>query len=200
MRRFTKKWKNQIVLFAFSTLFLVKKSQDKKVFESIWSEIWHEQGYEESIEEFTQYDSVSTDFLLYFLFWPCGTLRIVHNNPKKELPVFHDFSIEKKLWKTENIKEITLFTVKKEFRGVKLFYLPLLMLIRHLARLGKRKNVEGWVMMVDKRLFRFLRQIKIPIYQIGKEKFYKGSVTYPAYINNLEFLKMMRKINPFLAL
>lgn len=198
-RRQNKVWFRQIMLFTFGVLFRVKKTEDKKLFESIWHKIWIEEGYQETLEEMARYAPYSTDFVLLFGFKPCGTLRIVHNSTIG-LPIFDDFSIDNKLWQTENIKEITLLTVEEKFRGAHLLHLPLLVLIRHLARLGKKNSVEGWVMMADRRLFFLLRRKKVPIYQIGQERFYKGSMTYPAYIPTQEFLIKMRKINPFLVL
>jgi len=192
-------WFRQIMFFTFGMLFRVKKTKNKKLFESIWHEVWADEGYQETPEEMAKYDPYSTDFILFFWFKPCGTLRIVHDSATG-LPIFNDFPVVHRLWQTNNIKEITLLTVKKAFRKTHLSHLPLFILIRHLARLSRKNSIEGWVMMADRRLFFLLRRKKVPIYQIGQERFYKGSITYPAYIPTQEFLTKMEKINPFLTL
>ena len=195
----------QIMFFTIGNLFVVKKALNRERFQKIWYSIWLEQGYyeddpKEPLNDFAQYNPYATDFILFYRSKACGTLRIIHNNKQEGLPTLKEFCITTQLWHTENIKEITLFTVDKRFRGSNLFYLPLFVLIKHIARWGKRRGIEGWVMMADERLFYLLRRKKIPIHQIGPQRFYKGSTTYPAYISTQEFLYIMRKHNPFLAL
>jgi len=188
------------LLAKFFPVRKVETQKDKEIFTKMWSTIWIEEGYydylgQPIIEEFSKYDRFSIDLIVKFLgIFPAGTFRFIRNNDEVGLPVLNDFEV-KRIWSGDNIVEATLLTVPKKFRRLRL---PFLILMRELARYGRNNNLEGAVMMVDRRLFFLMRRkFKFPIHQIGSEKFYQGSITFPAYINNGEFHRVMRKFNPF---
>jgi hypothetical protein len=180
---------------------VVRTEKEKKIFTKLWHSIWLEEGYaqpnEPIIEKYEKYDKFSTDFLVKFLgVFPVGTLRIIHNNNEVGLPVLNDFET-KRCWQSDNIVEATLLTVSKKFRS-RVKHIPSLVLMRELVRYGKNHNLEGAVMAVDQRLFFAMkRKLCFPLYQIGPEKFYEGSITYPAFIRTEEFYRVMGEVNPF---
>ncbi len=195
-----------MLLRLLALLFPVRKirsQRDKKAFAKIWSKIWLEEGYydhpDQVIDEFSKYDHLSVDFLVKFLgIFPVGTLRLIHYDELMGLPVLNEFEIVEKKWVNDHrIMEVTLLTVKESFRK-RFFHVSSLVLMRNIIRYGMKERLEGIVMMADKRLFFLMkRKLSFPIWQIGPEKFYQGSICYPAFIGREEFYETMKKVNPF---
>lgn len=193
------------LLFFLSFFFPVKKvrsKKDRETFTQMWYAVWLKQNYaqreEPIVEKYSKYNEFSLDLLLKFLgILPIGTFRFIHNNKDVGLPTLNDFEVKKCWLDDTKIIETTLLTVKKRYRSSP-FHLPSLVLMRELARYCKKKRLEGSIMACDKRLFFLMRRkLGFPIHQIGKERFYEGSITYPAYINTAEFHRIMRIKNPF---
>jgi len=189
------------ILANFFPIKVVSNQKDRQAFTKIWHEIWLEEEYaqpgESIIEEYSRYDAFSVDLLIKFLIFPVGTFRFIHNNDEVGLPTLNDFAV-KKCWSGDDkIVEATLLTVKKKFRR-RFSHILALVLMRELARYCKRNGLKGPIMACDKRLFFLMRQrLCFPIHQIGQEKFYQGSITYPVFINTEEFYMVMAKVNPF---
>jgi hypothetical protein len=194
------------LLRVMAMLFTVKvanRPRDRKIFTEIWHTAWLGEGYavpgELIIEKYSKYDKFSVDLLVKFLgIIPLGTIRLIRNNSEVGLPVLNDFEVEK-CWQRDNdLIEITLLAVKRKYRS-RLFGLTSLILIRETVKYCKNNNMEGGIMACDKRLFFLIRRkLGFPIMQIGPEKFYEGSMTYPAFINAARFYKEIKERNPFL--
>lgn len=192
-----------VKIFAFFfPIRVVKKKRDQESFKRLWYESWLEKGYydfpEQPLEEFGAYDHLSVDFLVKFLgLIPCATVRIIKDSKDLPLIVLRDFSILEKPWKDESgVREVTLLSVKKSFRG-RLRNLVLLVLLRMVIKYGIENELEGIVAAVDKRFYILLRVVGIPFRPIGEEKFYQGSVTIPVFVGR-EDLSKIREKNPFL--
>lgn len=184
---------------ALSKLFwikIVRKSKEKEVFTAIWHKIWLEEGYalseEPIVEKYSKYNFASTDFLAKLLgIIPVGTLRIIRDS-SLGLPVLNDFEIRKN--PEGKVAEVTLFTVRKQFRAS----LATLVLMKAMYRYAKKEN-DGIVIASDRRLFLLLTRILgFPFRQIGPEKMYEGSMTYPAYLNFDEAEEVAKKKAPWL--
>jgi len=179
----------------------VTSAKDRRAFTRLWHQVWMEEGNyshpdEPVIEEFAAYDPYAVDVLVKFLgLIPAGTFRFIHYSPGLRLPALKDFEVQR-VWESDRIVEATLFTVPKSFR--RFLHLPALVLMRELCRYCRRNGSEGAIMMVDQRMFFALRdRLLSPIRQIGPERFYKGSITYPAYLNIEEVFRVMPSRNPF---
>lgn len=186
-----KKWLERIpldlLLWLANILFRVRETKDEKqrlIFRELWTTIWEEEGYshlgeplEKIAAHYAVFDAASTDLLLYFLWFPIGTMRLIWES-EKGLPVLNDFAIITD-WSGPAV-EFTLLVLRHEWRG--LLHLPSLVLWREGYRWAKKKGVKEIGMAADKRLFRLLSRI-LPFRQIGPEMFYEGSVTIPAFLN-----------------
>lgn len=190
------------VLFVFSRFFRIKIITNKKErahFTRIWRKIWLEEGYakpgEPIVEKYAKYDKFSRDLLLkFFGIIPVGTLRIIRSNNDVGLPIVNDFEIEKP-WGEKEVIEATLLTVVPQFRGF--FHLASLTLMKAIYQYGKREKIEGVVIAADVRLFSLLtRRLGLPFYQIGQEKMYEGSITYPAYLSLEEAERVVKTKKP----
>lgn len=180
---------------------VVSSEKDRHAFTQIWHEIWLEEKYAEPgeaiIEEYAKYDALSVDVLVRFLVVPVGTVRFIHNDSEVGLPTLIDFAVEECWSSDDKIIEATLMAVKRGFRR-RALHIPALVLMRELARYCRRNGLEGGIMACDERLFYLMRRrLGFPIHQIGQEKFYQGSTTYPAFINTEEFYRVMAEVNPF---
>ena len=109
--------------------------------------------------------------------------------------MLNDFDTDEH-WNNNEIAEITLLTVKEKFRGYS--RIAFLLILRRLYRFLKREGINEIVMAADKRLFFLLRRIHFPIRQIGKEKMYEGSITYPAYLDFRNAEEVMKRDNPLI--
>lgn len=190
-----------VIFIILTKLFRVKRvstKREKRLFREIWIDIWKEEGYKENAEYFSEYDRYSCDYLVKFLgIIGVGTLRLIKYNNHLALPIIKDFDIV--LPKSTKIIEATLFAVKRNFRR-RWLHIPSLLLMRELARYCKKNGIYGALMILDKRLYiRLKYNLGFPIQEIGKEKFYKGSLCVPCFINTEEFFKNIEKINPFFA-
>jgi len=190
-----------IVLSWFFPVFKVSSQKDRKVFSRIWLKIWKEEGYyrdpnQDLIGEFSKYDRYSVDFLVKFLgLFPCGTARMIFYAKEIQLPVIKDFTV-RRVWNSNQVAEITLLAVPRNYR--RFLHLPMLVMLREMTRHSRKVGLEGVLMMVDKRFFFAMKDtLGFPIQQIGEERFYEGSITYPAYIEIEEFCVKMAKVNRF---
>lgn len=195
-----------LLLLFLSNFFPVRRvhsQRDRKIFIGLWYKTWLEEGYaqpgEPIVAKYAKYDKFSTDLLVKFLgVVPVGTMRIIKNNLEVGLPTLNDFEI-KRVWKTDEIVEVTLLTIRKIFRR-RFLHLPFIVLMKALYRHVKEKKAEGILIAADKRLFRSLtKKIRLPFIQIGQEKYYEGSITVPAYMTMKNFEKVFQKNNPLLA-
>jgi hypothetical protein len=176
----------------------VKREKDKKIFHQIWTSVWQEEGYAHEGEPLPEieahyqlFDPYSTDILIWYLgIIPIGTARIIWPNNEVGLPVLNDFEVAP-CW-NGLVAEITLLTLKREWRGI---IIPTLLLFRKVYKLTKEKGLDGIVMAADIRLFRFLRKM-FPIKKIGKEKFYEGSITVPCCLIFSEAERIVESSNP----
>lgn len=198
-----RKLKLFMILPILSKLIQVKKIEtqsEKELFTKIWYRIWLEEKYAEANDKsilikYARYDPFSIDLLIKFLaIFPIGTVRIIKDNKEVGLPVLNDFEIEK-IWKTKKIAEITLFTIIKQFR--KFRHLVSLTVIKKIYDYVKKEKIEGIVIAGDRRLFFLLTTFfGFPFHQIGQEKLYEGSLTYPAYLDFEEAKSVLRIKNP----
>lgn len=178
------------------TVSTVKNSRQRKTFTNIWYKIWLEEKYaaatDSIIEKYSVYNPFSIDLLVKFMgIFSVGTVRIIKSNNEVSLPVLNDFEV-KQVWNGKELIEITLFTIKRRFRGSG--SLPALMLMRAVYRYARKERLEGMVIAADERLFYLLkRSFGLPFRQIGKEKFYEGSLTYPAYLDIKEAEVLVKK-------
>lgn len=175
----------------------VKSKKDRKVFHKIWTTVWLEVGYAhegEPLPEIEDYyrafEPFSTDLILYFLWTPIGTMRLIWENEEVEIPIFRDFRVEKS-W-DDTVVEFELLTLERKWRG--LSHLPSFILWREGYRRAKEKNYNI-VAAVDWRFFRLLRYF-FPVRQVGKEKFFQGSVTHPILLDLAEARKTLAENNP----
>jgi len=189
----------KIVLWASTILFKVRLvgEDQKKVFRSLWTAVWEDEGYAhegEPLEEieghYAVFDSVSLDLLLYFLWIPIGTMRLVWETERKGLPVLNDFNIVEQ--HKGPLVEFTLLTLRREWRGIK--HLPTLVLWREGYRLAKSRECDI-AMAADKRLWHLMTRL-FPFRQVGEEKFYEGSLTFPAVLSLREAQEALAEKNP----
>jgi len=180
----------------------VKTPEQKQVFRSLWTSVWTDEGYandKEPLHEIEEHYAVfnpwSTDLLLYFCFTPIGTIRLIWDNGTVGLPVLNDFETEKR-WKGR-VVEATLLTVKKGYRG-RFHHLPSLILWRELYRRAGNRGMEGIVMAADVRVLCLLRRL-FPFQLVGKEKFYEGSLTVPAYLSMEQVNEEFPRTHPCLT-
>jgi len=174
----------------------VKTEKEIKDFRKIWRKVWLKEGYADNLERiekhYSRFTPYSTDLLLKFLgILPIGTLRLIWENKEVQLPMIQGFETQT-VWKG-TVVEFTLMTLKKRWRG--LFHLPSIMLWRKGYRLARKEKREGILMAADRRIFKLLSKI-FPFQQIGKEKFYEGSFTYPAFLNLDTAEKVLSKKAP----
>lgn len=169
----------------------VQTKRQLKLFKNIWTSVWIDEHYAEKdtlIEIQDHYQSLndySTDFLLYFLWIPIGTMRLIWGNKNIQLPVFSDFNIQKQ-YDEKNSVEYTLLTLKKNWRGLN--YHAVMMLMGKGYKEAKKKGFNTMVASADQRLFYFMRRkLKMPFKKIGEEKFYEGSITIPCLFHSNEF-------------
>jgi len=149
------------------------------------------------VKKYSKYDACSIDFLAT-LFWiiPVGTGRIIRNSSGASLPVLNDFETSR-CWENEDkLAELTLLTVRRRFRRYS--RIAFLLILRRLYRFLKQKGSDEILMAADKRLFFLLRRIHFPIRQIGKEKMYEGSITYPAYLDFRKAEEIMKRESPWI--
>ena len=173
----------------------VKNNKDRNTFNFLWQKTWLNQGYAtqetlpELVKHYQKYDSISKDFILYFLNKPIGTIRLVVGNT---LPVLEDFEIQ-----SEHIEiakmEVTLMTLEHKFQRQD--HLASLLMMRQFYRFARQNEYDGAVMATDSRLFKLLNVIGFHMIKIGQEKFYEGSITIPAYIDLVETAKKLPKRN-----
>jgi len=192
----------QWLLFLAGLLFRVKevKSQkDRRIFHRLWTTVWVEVGYAHKGEPlpgveayYSQFNSFSTDLLLCFLWLPIGTMRLIWENKEVGLPVFRDFEVTRS-W-DGLVVEFELLTLRPEWRG--LAHLPSFVLWRAGYRRAKKEGCNI-VAALDWRFFHLLRRL-FPVRQIGQEKFFQGSMTYPVFLDVEETLKTLAKKNPLL--
>lgn len=183
-------------------LFRVKEVRwwwNKRAFRTIWTQVWIEEGYAYKEEPLSQiqahyalFNEFSTDFLLSFLsIFPVGTMRFIRENSEIGLPVLTDFRIERN-WEGR-VAELTLLTLKKEWRGLK--HIPPLILWKAGYQLAKQEGMVGIVMAADERLYHLLVRL-FPFRQIGTEQFYEGSMTCPAFLDLQEAERIVAAKNP----
>ena len=189
-------------IFALAKIFKVKEVKSKKQaikFEKLWLDVWMEEGYSgqgkaeiESIKKhYDQFLKVSTDYLVKFLGFSIGTMRLIFEGVNVLLPALEDFEV-KKVWEG-NVVEITLLTLKKKWRG--LSHLPSMMLWRKGYRVVKKtEGYNGIIMAADFKLFHLLSRI-FPFEKIGEAKFYEGSETIPAFLSLKKAEEVMWKTN-----
>lgn len=177
----------------------VKTKREKKRFRDLWTSIWLHESYAHKDEplpkieaHYALFDHSSTDLLIQFLgIFPIGTMRLIWENQGVELPTLHDFDVSKD-WEG-SVVELTLLTLKKEWRGLHL--IPPLLLWREGYQRAKRSRMTGIVMAADRRLFRLLSRM-LPFRQIGEAKFYEGSETIPAFLDLEEAKATLAEKNP----
>jgi hypothetical protein len=192
-------------VFHFGYLFRiveVKTPEQKKAFHSLWTLIWTDEKYAHAGEplpkiegHYAVFNSYSTDLVLCFGHVPIGTIRLIWENKEVGIPVLNDFEVER-VW-NGRVVEATLLTLKKEWRG-RFHHLPSLIIWRELYRRAKKEKVDGIVMAADIRVFRLLQKF-FPFQQIGKERFYEGSTTVPAYLSLKMADEVVTKTHPILA-
>jgi len=177
----------------------VRSRKDKESFHRLWAEVWLEVGYAyggeplpEVEEYYAQFDPFSTDLLLLFLWFPIGTMRLIWENEEVGLPVFRDFEVVKD-W-DKPVVELELLTLKPEWRG--LAHLPSFILWREGYRRAKEAGCDI-VAALDRRFFHLLKRL-FPVHQIGKERFFQGSITHPVFLDLAEARRVLAKKNPLL--
>jgi hypothetical protein len=170
------------LLFPLFRVREVGGEKDQGVFRRIWTQVWREQGYaneEEPLSEIEpHYDLLapfSTDLLLFFLWIPIGTLRLVWSGEGVELPALTDFEITRG-WERPLV-EFTLLAVLEEWR----FRIPSFLLYREGYHRAKGSGFDI-VMAADRRVFRILRSL-FPFEEIGEGRHYEGSMTFPAALD-----------------
>jgi len=189
-------------LFFYSKLFRVRHAGGKigkEIFTRIWYSNWLKEGYatpeDRIIEKYQKLDPWSVDNILFFLgVLPIGTIRFIITPNEGDLPVIRDFEV-RRIWEDKKIMEITLLTLTERFRGF--HHIPSMVLMKKAYQYAKAKEIEGIVIAADERTFHLLiKTLMFPFHQIGKEKMYEGSLTYPAYLDFAEAEDLVRKINP----
>jgi len=188
---FLLKWAR--LFYNFFILKEVKTKKEREIFTNIWYNIWLQEGYatpeEPIIEKKKKYEKISRDFLIKFLFFPIGTIRIIYNQKEIGLPIVNEFKVQRDI-ENEKIVEISLFTIKKYCR---FWHISSLVSMKKIYKILKKENISGFLAALDQRLYCFLKEkLQIPLQKIGEEKVYEGSLTYPVYLNlkeGEEFLK-----------
>ncbi|MEM5810076.1 MAG: hypothetical protein QW156_04280 [Candidatus Aenigmatarchaeota archaeon] len=183
------------IFYNFFNLERVESKEERQTFTNIWYNIWLKEGYathEESIlEKKKVYEKVSKDFLIKFLFLPIGTIRIIFNEDV-EFPIINNFEIQRD-FDNEKVVELSLFSIRKFFR---FSHVSSLIAIKKIYKLLKKERITGFLAALDRRLYIFLKErLQIPLYKIGKEKIYEGSLTYPVYLNLREAEEFLRANN-----
>jgi len=168
----------------FISLQEVRTKKEKRVFTKIWYNIWLQEGYatskESIIEKKRRYENFSRDFLIKFLNFSIGTIRIIHNNNEIGLPITNNFKLQKN-FKNEKIIELSLFSIIRFFR---FFHIISLITMKKIYQLLKKENIPDFLAAIDQKLLLFLKEkVGIPLHQVGQEKIYEGSLTYPIYLN-----------------
>jgi len=157
------------------------EDNEKTIFQDIWSEVWLEKNYANSEnlkdiqEHYKLYDNFSNDYFITEKDNPVGTFRLIEG----KMPLSDDFPELK--FSSDKVMEMTLLTLTKEHRNSKEA------MVNAIDRVKKEvieKGFKGAVMMIDKRLFFFLkRYLKLPIEKIGPEADYEGSLCVPAFVD-----------------
>lgn len=157
------------------------ESHEQDTFQDIWSEVWLEKNYanpdnlKKIQEHYKSYEDFSNDYFITEKEDPVGTFRLI----EEKMPLADDFPELK--FPSDEVMEMTLLTLKKEHRNSKEA------MVNAIDRVKKEvieKGFKGAVMMIDKRLFFFLkRYLKLPIEKIGPEADYEGSICVPAFVD-----------------
>ena len=184
------KWLNRAVtlLIGLVPVFWmaqVKNERQKRWFDKLWQGAWLKEGYAQPeniqtiAEHYREFDSHSVDLLLYFLFIPIGTIRLILNSQNVSVPVLRDFQV-KGDWDPEQVLEITLLSVLPKFQGRS--HIASLFLMRGFYRYAKKHNLRWAVIAADRRLYVMLKRIFI-VEKLGEGLVYEGSLTIPACID-----------------
>ncbi|MCX6742775.1 MAG: hypothetical protein NT116_00895 [Candidatus Parcubacteria bacterium] len=185
------------LILLFQKFFRFKKVanlREKETFNNIWYPIWKEEKYyayedQPLVQQFAKYDAYSYDYLLIFIIWPIATLKLIVENEDIQLPLISDFKINK-FWGSKKVAEVTLFALKKQFRGY--YHLFSLMLMKMLRVVAKNSGVDGVVMECDKRLFFLLNKLGFVMHKIGQERYFEGSIVYPSYLEFEETVQHLK--------
>ena len=176
---------------------IVTSQKEQRLFRDIWTSVWREEHYTESNTlstiktHYQSFDHVSTDILLYFLWVPIGTIRIIWGNKNLRLPVFADFETFQQ-WEEAQSVEWTLFTIKKQWRTRNTDLS--LMLMGHGYKLAKKAGLKFIVAAVDRRLYCFMRnKLKHSFSKMGQAKYYEGSMTTPCILDIITFENIIKK-------
>ena len=189
----TKGLESPLAQLILSCLFYTREARSKlqkKQFERLWQAAWLREHYAEKdnlhgiTEHYHEFDRHSADFLLYFLFIPIGTIRLILNNQEVGLPALRDFEVAED-WNGKKVLEITLLSVRPKFQMRT--HLTSLLLMRQFYHYAKQHGFPYAVVAADRRLFSMLKRIFI-VKQLGEGKVYEGSLTIPACID-LAFLE-----------
>lgn len=175
----------------------VENGREKEIFQEVWHRVWVEEGYalpnEPIVQKYAKYDNSATDLLCRFLgIWPVGTMRLIWEGPPG-LPALNDFEVQG-CWDSQ-VVEVTLLTLKREWRGLGL--VPSLALMREGYRRAKKAGAEGIVMITEKSLFYLLtRWLGLPFQSIGATKLYEGGLCFPAYMSIKKAETTLPKTHP----
>lgn len=183
-------------LYKWTTLKKVTTEKERKIFEKLWYKVWIEEGYaqpnEPIIEKKRKYEKFSKDFLIKFLNIPIGTIRIIYQNDEMKFPILDVFEVSKKL-DDEKIVELSLYSILRKYR---FFHSTNLIAMKRIYQLLKKEKIIGFLAALDHRLFFFLKEkLKFPLIQIGKEKIYEGSLTFPVYFRLKDGERFLRENN-----
>lgn len=176
-----------------------KSEEQRNVFRNLWTEVWLEVGYAHNegplpeVERYYEkYDAFSTDLMLYVLWMPIGTLRLIRENDKAGLPLFNDFGVEK-TWEGV-VFEFELLTLKPNWRG--LGHVPSLVLWREGYGRVKQANANI-AAAVDWRFHKLLGRF-FPVRDLGEGKVFQGSFTIPVFLDICEAQREVAQSNPAL--
>lgn len=162
-------------------------------------EVFYECKYieENELKRVFQYDRYPDYKFLgaYFEEELIGVVRIISDkeliDKKIKLPSICDFEIAEFFnnyimnLNKEEIIEIGVFAIREDFRGGNLSLKIMGEIVKNCWSNGERYSLNA----LDERFLKVLLRLKLPIIQIGEEKIYMGSKTYPTILNSNKLTK-----------
>lgn len=171
-------------------------------FDHLWQKTWLDQGYakpeniREIAQHYTEYNQYSVDYILKSDNQPAGTIRLILDS-ELGLPVLNDFELneagKKIVAGSQQKMESTLLTLSREFQDNG--HNAALHLMRAFYQYCAKNNLPGAFMAADRRLKLLLQRLGFVLEQIGPEKMYEGSLTFPLYIDLEKSKELLPKKN-----
>ena len=107
-----------------------------------------------------------------------------------DFEIWHDFYTFFKKIDVNGIVEVGTLAIQEKYRGGRLS----LIMIGEIIRSSWKQGIFYSLNSLDERFYKMLIRFNLPFTQIGKEKFYMGSVTYPTLFDSKKLTAKQMKI------